>query len=192
MNHIKFNSIFFPLCAIFSFGITFFRLFISFISFLFLLKNKNIYSHFLIYTIILIMILDQIDGKIFKKSILNDSAFWKNHRRILDSICDRICIQLFCIPILFLQPKFIIIYTIIIWKEMMTSIKCIKAYNNNIILSSNNMGKISSVTVGIVVIMWILHLYFIAYCITPIILITGYISYKNYLNSYKKELNRIN
>lgn len=78
------------------------------------------------------------------------------------------------------------LYLVILFKEVMTSINCVKAYYDNIVLSSNSVGKASSIAIGVAVIMWLLELYYAAYCIAPIILVTGYSSYVKYRNSYRR------
>lgn len=174
------------LWAMFSFGVTVSRLFMAtFIFFAFL--EGGITSPYLpIFIILTIIFMDHVDGKLFEKTFLYQIESWRNGRRIFDSISDRLCIQLFCIPILVLQPDFFIVYIAILLKEILTSINCIKAYNSGIVLSSNCAGKLSCVTIGVAVIMWLLHLYVISYCMSPVILIMGCFSYIEYNKMYKQ------
>lgn len=175
--------------VVLSFGITVTRLLMAVLVFFTLLAGGDRSSYFPIYATIAIIFMDHIDGKLFEKTILNQVEAWKNGRRVFDSFCDRLCIQLFCIPILIQQPKFVFIYIIVLSKEILTSIYCIRAYINNIVLSSNTAGKISCIFIGVAVILWLLHLCIIVYFITPIIIITGCISFGKYRKSYKMYVN---
>lgn len=191
MNYTGIRSKYSFLWAIFSFGITVIRLFMAIYCFFFLLYDGVTSVYFLISIIVAIIFMDQVDGKIFEKTFLNSYETWRDYRRVFDSVCDRICIQLFCVPLLVLQSDFIVIYFAILLKELLTSINCIKAYRSNIILASNTAGKISSIAIGLCVITWLLHFYFLSYCIVPIILVTGSISYIRYRSSYRKYFNGI-
>lgn len=188
MNRVWTQSMSSVLWAVFSFGVTLMRLLMAVLCFIYLMDGGMNSLYFPICTIIAIILLDHIDGRLFEKSFLNDFEIWKNRRRVFDSVSDRLCIQFFCIPILILQPEFVVIYFIILFKELLTSINCIKAYNRSIVLPSNTTGKISSISIGLAVILWLLRLYFVAYGIVPIILITGYISYVKYRSAYKEHL----
>ena len=191
MNYVWTQSRSSFLWAVVSLGATVMRLLIAGWAFIRLLDTGMTSMHYFIIAIIAIILMDHIDGILFEKTFLSQIEIWKNRRRILDSVCDRLCIQFFCLPILILQPEFIVIYMIILSKELMTSITCIKAYGSNMVLSSNTAGKVSCIAIGAAVITWLLSLYYVAYNISLIILVTGYISYLGYRDSYKKYLKEI-
>lgn len=176
------------LWAIFSFGITILRLVAALSCCLLLLYYKEISALFCSIIVILIMVFDHIDGKFFKKSYLNEITFWKNARRVIDSVSDRLCIQLFCIPILLLDITFLPIYCIVLCKEMLTSIYCIQAYYNGVVLSSNSAGKISSIATGLSVILWLMGQTLTVYCMLFVVIVFGFIAHRRYKEAYRKSL----
>lgn len=134
----------------------------------------------LVFLIICIMLLDQLDGVLFNKSNLNNIYKWKFRRRVFDSCSDRLCIQLFCLPILITDNSFFLPYLAILIKEILTSSVCIKAYCDGILLTSNIMGKLSSVLVGLIVVFWILDLKSTMHLLIPMVIIFGVIAYNKY------------
>lgn len=170
--------------GIISFGVTFIRIILAF-SCIPLLEIR--YFKFLITgVIVIIMVLDQYDGKMFKLSSLSAIPFWRKMRRILDSCGDRICIQLVCIPLLFTDFKFIFPYLIICFKEAMTSIICIKEFRRGVIVYPSKISKISTIFVGLTAIAMAYNSVVFTGLTSAILLLTGIQSCLSYQDIIKK------
>lgn len=142
---------------------------------------------FLVFLIISIIILDQFDGVLFRKSKLNEIETWRLKRRIFDSFGDRLCVQLFVVPILIVDNEFLIIFLIVLIKEVLNSSICVKGYVMGIKFESNNIGKLSSIMIGLSVIMWLIEFKNVAYIFAFVTFFTGVVSMHQYSDKlYKK------
>lgn len=184
MNKLETNKPLPLYLGIISFGVTFVRIILAFLC-IPLLGTKS--SEFLVTSlIIIIMVFDHYDGKLFKLSSLNEIPVWRRMRRVFDSCGDRICIQFVCIPLLFAHPGFFLSYLVICLKESLTSIICIKEFKQGQIIYPSKISKVSTVFIGLTAISGIFDNTFLIGIVTVILAFTGLLSCLSYRNLIKK------
>ncbi len=172
--------------GIISFGVTFIRICLAFLC-VPLLKLEHS-EFFTVSAIIAIMVFDHYDGQLFKLSSLNEISFWRKMRRILDSCGDRVCIQIVCIPLLFINTHFVLPYLIICVKEILSSAVCILEFRRGLILYPRRISKISTVFVGLTTISTIFNSIFFIAITSAILFLTGILSHI----SYQKLIGKLN
>lgn len=175
--------------AVLSFGITLLRCFIALLVFSAIASEP--YSSVMknsIY-IFLIMILDQLDGDLFRISSLNNQGYWRRRRRLIDSCADRFCIQIVCLPLVFGNPDFLYLYLAITFKEIMNSIPCISAFVKfRALLRPRFFSKLSTVLVGLVVIVYINGFPTLAHVLTFAMMLCSFISIMDYQQQNPSEI----
>lgn len=172
--------------GIISFGITFVRISLAFLCVPLLRLEHS--EFFIVSAIIAIMVFDHYDGKLFKLSSLNEVSFWRKLRRIFDSCGDRACIQIVCIPLLFINRHFVLPYLIICFKEILTSAICVLEFRRGIIIYPGKVSKISTIFVGLTTISAIFNSMFFVIITSIILFFTGIMSYI----SYQKLIEKLN
>ena len=110
--------------SLISFGMIFIRLVI--ISYLgFFILTFGVDNIFTITSMILAnVVLDYYDGELFKKTSLYSISKWRVKRRLLDSLVDRLVIQISCISLLIIDLNFLPIYLFILLREIAVSGYC--------------------------------------------------------------------
>ena len=174
-----------------SIGITVLRIVLSVIGAI-SIGHEPAQKPLLLSLIMCVMILDHYDGDFFRRSSLNDYNFFRFFRRIIDSCSDRLCIQLFCVPLIIAEPHFWVPYCAILLKEFLSCSMCIKACIHGIVIESNKFGKLGSIMVGMIVVFWICRLYIIAYCLIPFMIGFGVLAYYRYSRSYNYSEKKFN
>lgn len=178
MNELERND-FLPLYpGIISFGITFVRIGLAFLCVPLLRVDHS--EFFIVSAIIAIMVFDHYDGKLFKLSSLYEISFWRKWRRILDSCGDRVCIQIVCIPLLFINTHFVLSYLIICFKEILTSTICVLEFRQGIIVYPGRVSKISTVFIGLTAISAIFNSEIFVTITSVILFLTGIMSFISY------------
>lgn len=164
--------------GILSFGITCIRIVLAFVTlFLWEIDTSTLWISWIV---CMIMIFDHYDGKLFRASALNTNPFWRKQRRILDSCGDRICIQLVCIPLLFLNSKFFVPYIIICFKEILASYICICEVRHGHIIYPPKIAKLSSICIGLTVISTLFQSTVMMLISSTLLLTLGFISFLAY------------
>ena len=178
MNSLS-NSKCFPVSVGFiGLAMTFFRVILSVFSIPLILEQDS--KGLLSVIILVIMTFDYFDGKLFRRSLLNERPVWRKTRRIVDSCGDRICIQAVCIPLVIVQPSFLVPYIIICFKEFLSSVTCIQEFVRGFIIYPSKMARLSTVCVGIEVIAFLLCNIYITFAVSLILLFCGVVSFHEY------------
>ena len=167
----KENALIFP--AIASFGITLLRCLAAVTASVMIITSC--YSSVMIVSILIFSIIgfDQLDGMLFRKSSLINSVFWKRRRRIIDSAADRFCIQAVCLALLSQNPAFVVFYVFIMIKEIANSIPCVLEYRNSRkLLEPKIMAKVSSASIGLLVISFLCNLSLLSLLFDVMMIIT--------------------
>lgn len=172
-------------CVVASFGMSFLRLGVA----LFLglnILNGSINKEIVIAGILLIMIFDYYDGFLFNKSFLRDIKWWRVNRRILDSVSDRLVIQLVCIPMIITHNSFLWIYIAILSREIALSVYTGKQLKSGILVCPGPIAKAACAMVGITTIVYLVTNVYLAVPITIIMLIASVLSFKEYFDAQKE------
>src|ERR1051325_6834 len=134
-----------------SYGITLVRFFTAVIvgaSILFETADRS----FVVTGIVLIMGSDYLDGLMFDKSNFVFNKHWRIKRRIADSVCDRLVIQLICIPLLMGNGSFLWLYLALLAREMVISSYISRQLARGFLVYPRSISKIACAMVGIAVI----------------------------------------
>jgi len=173
--------------SIASFGMTFVRLGLAlYTGGLILAGLLSVYKPTIIGIILLIMILDYYDGKLFSKSYLQDIAHWRIKRRLLDSISDRMIIQIGCLSLLMIDTSFVIFYLAILSREVLTGGYTALMYKKGILIYPKRIAKIAAVLVGLTVIVYLTFDTTATAIVTVAMLLLSFFAFKEYQNSFKE------
>ncbi len=190
MNITKESSLNYNLTfAIASFGATFVRLGIAFFIGVSLLLGYAFAKELAIFGTITIMILDYYDGVWFKKSQLNEIKSWRVNRRILDSVTDRILIQVVCLAVLITSFAFLPFYLIILIREISISSYVTQHFKNNILLYPGPIAKLACVLIGSTVIFYLAFNVVLSTFVLISMLITSVLAFNEYREAVKSSRN---
>jgi phosphatidylglycerophosphate synthase len=175
----KENALIFP--AILSFGITLLRCFFAVTASIMIITSDQISSISVSMLIFAIVVFDLFDGVLFRQSSLANSTFWKRCRRIIDSAADRFCVQVVCLALLSQNSAFTIFYLLITLKEIANALPCIIEYRNSRrLLEPKMFAKISTASIGFLVISFLLRLSIVSIVFEVVMIITGILSVYQY------------
>ena len=107
---------------------------------------------FIVTSIVLIMGSDYLDGLMFDKSNLVFNKDWRINRRIADSVCDRLVIQLICIPLAVTNGSFLWLYLALLGREVVISTYISKQLTRGFLVYPRSISKIACAMVGVAVI----------------------------------------
>lgn len=141
------------LLATASYGITFIRLLVALIGAISILRHHD--RWILIVSILLVMMLDYFDGVTFDRSNFSALKEWRVNRRIADSVCDRLVIQIICIPLLMENPSFGWLYIVILLRELAISSFVSSQFAQKLLVYPGTIAKIACATVGLSVIAFV-------------------------------------
>jgi phosphatidylglycerophosphate synthase len=140
--------------------------------------------------IIWFMISDIYDGFLFKRSSLayNEKLFW--FRRVFDTIWDRIAIAIVLI-ILIIHLNFpLYLYIAEIIREILLFSIWLYGYiNKNPIKEPNIYSRISTFSLGLISISWLVMPYIAIWFLVPMILF-GILGIKNYYAAVRSNINK--
>lgn len=172
--------------AIASFGITFVRFAMIIITSILILNQHSFYKEIALISIFLVMLFDYYDGVIFRKSEINNIAYWRIKRRLLDSIVDRIIIQIICISLLIIDINFLWIYFAILTREMILSGYTSFYYKKNIMIYPKRRSKYAAILIGLTVIVSLFANDIITAIIVIGMLVMSYYAFEEYRLSLRK------
>jgi len=174
------------LCAIASFGMTFFRIGIAlYIGFCILLGTTSRKEIAVVGTLA-IMILDYYDGLLFDKSVLKFNKQWRVRRRVLDSTVDRFVIQSVAIPVLLVDPSFLWLYLFILVRETFLSAYNTFLFKRGFLVYPGPVAKLACVLVGLSGIAFLLTNAVVTTALTAIMGILSFLSYREYRNKVRR------
>jgi phosphatidylglycerophosphate synthase len=133
-----------------SYGITFIRLLIAFFGGVMILRGDDV--KFGVASIALVMAFDYFDGATFNRTTFSTIKEWRMNRRVLDSVFDRLVIQIVCIPLLISNSSFVWLYLLILSRELAISGYISKQFTQGLLVYPRLLAKIACATVGITVI----------------------------------------
>lgn len=192
-NTIKINYGFIDIgLAIASFGITAIRLsLIAFTAIIILTINPS-YREIAVISIIVIMLFDYLDGKIFKLSAINNIGYWRIRRRLFDSFADRAITHIGSISLLLIDSNFLWLYLIILTRDIVISGYCSYQFKKGYLIYPKKMAKISALLIGISIIIYFSGYLFLGIIFSILLISTSYLSLLEYiksLNTYLKKHN---
>jgi len=177
--------------SIASFGITFVRLGLIIYTSGLILTGLAAHKPIIIGMILLIMMLDYYDGKLFNKSYLQDIAHWRIKRRLLDSISDRMVIQIGCLSLLLIDPSFLIFYLAILAREVLNCGYPAWMYQKKgILIYPKRIARVTGLLVGLTVIGYLTFGITATAVVTVTMLLMSFFAFKECQNSFKEHENR--
>jgi len=138
------------LFAVASYGITFVRLIIAVLGAFMILRGDDV--RFTVASVALIMALDYFDGATFNRSNFSALREWRIKRRIVDSVSDRLVIQIICIALLVKNFSFVWLFLPILTRELAISGYVSTQFAKGILVYPRSISKIACAMVGISVI----------------------------------------
>jgi phosphatidylglycerophosphate synthase len=105
--------------------------------------------------ILFIVIADIIDGKLFDRSVFSEERRLRIIRRIVDSIADRLVIQMICIPIALSHHEFLWIYCTIAVREVSVSSYAGNQLTKRLLVYPGPIAKIACTLVAAVTILFL-------------------------------------
>ena len=138
------------LLAVSSYGVTLLRLLIAVGGAVTILRGQDIRLG--VASILLVMALDYFDGATFERSNLSGIMEWRIGRRIVDSISDRLVIQIVCIPVLITDSSFSWLYLLIAAREMAISGYISRQFAQGRLVYPRGISKIACAMIGLAVI----------------------------------------
>lgn len=170
--------------ATISFGITLFRFLIALFAGVSVLYKQENYQALTSLSILLIVIFDYYDGVFFDKSNLSKQKEWRIRRRILDSVADRVIIQIICFSLLIADGTFLWPYLAILSRELILSSYLVRLFKRNILVYPKFIAKLACGTVALCV---------LAYLTTPSLstvfigsmLLMSFFSLQEYRDTFK-------
>lgn len=178
--------------AIASFGITFVRFAMIILTSILILNQHSLFKEIAIISIFLVMLFDYYDGVIFRKSEINNISYWRIKRRLLDSIVDRIIIQIICISLLIVDINFLWIYFAILTREMILSGYTSFYFKKNIMIYPKRRSKYAAILIGLTVIVSLFANDIITAITIIGMLIMSYYAFEEYRLSLNKSGYRFN
>jgi len=134
--------------AVASFGVTFIRLVVGLQIIAILINSLRDLKWVVSLGIIVIMAFDYLDGFLFSKSLLSANKQWRVRRRMVDSISDRLVIQMVCVPLLLVDHSFFWVYTAIVSREFVLSFYNVRCIKNGVLIYPGRVAKIACAFVG--------------------------------------------
>jgi phosphatidylglycerophosphate synthase len=167
--------------VIVSYGMTAVRLGIAAFS-AYSLVNDVGYGRFLsAFLVAAIMILDYLDGVMFGRSILSELKNWRISRRVFDSVADRLVIQTVCLPLLIIDPTFLVFYVAILGREMILSVQLARFFSRGVLVYPSTVARVAMVFIGLTAIVFLLDMHnAVVFGSTVAMLYYGYLALQNY------------
>ncbi|MFA6979668.1 MAG: CDP-alcohol phosphatidyltransferase family protein [Ignavibacteriaceae bacterium] len=170
--------------AFISFGIVSMRLILIILTSVLIITSKFESKIVITISILLTIALDHYDGVFFKKSALNSFAYWRIGRRLLDSITDRIIVQIGCISLLIIDSNFLIFYLIILVREIIISGYCSIQFRKNILLYPHFFAKLSSAFIGLICLFYINSYLDVATIVAASMVLFSILAFRDYQIRY--------
>ncbi|MFI5251283.1 MAG: hypothetical protein ACHQQQ_02530 [Bacteroidota bacterium] len=130
--------------------------------------------------IVLVMVLDYLDGILFSRSVMNNDKSWRIRRRIVDSVIDRIVIQAVCIPLVLIYNSFQPFFLIILAREVFMSTFLTRVFARNILIYPSKVSRLSMIMIGITVIAYALNYSNVAVLAATLMIGFSLISFQEY------------
>jgi len=165
-----------------SFGVSFIRLTAIGLLCTFMLVTGTYDVRVLTAVIILVMLLDQVDGALFAQSSLNSVKSWRIRRRLTDSLTDRIVTHLGCLSLLALDLAFLPLYVVILMREVAISGYCAMCFSRGVLVYPRTQAKIAAAFVGLTVIAYTALSTPWAWIVASIMLVLSVFSFQEYHN----------
>lgn len=138
------------------------------------LKQVTSNSIFSIYTIMLIVASDLLDGELMERSTKNTSQAEKRIRHICDAIGDRIVINTVLFAVLFFCKLNPVICLLIVSRETILSFVVTRIYfRQKIVLKANSYSKLGTVFIAVIVINTILPFVSQYFLLIPFVILSG-------------------
>jgi phosphatidylglycerophosphate synthase len=168
-----------------SFGITLSRfLFAGYVG-IRLIGNFQASRTLAVAAIFMLMVFDYLDGVFFSKSNVAQVKAWRVNRRVLDSIVDRLTIQMCCIPILLANGSFASLYLAITVRELVISGYLTNLYRKGYLLYPGPLAKLACVSLGLIVISFLLGFISLTFILTIAMVVLSICSAKEYFDTFR-------
>ena len=146
----------FDLLYIISIGISAIR-FLGMSVLAFSVAYTGVFTQMTVFGIVLFVVLDQLDGMLFRCSSKRANSSARAVRRVLDSTIDRAAVQLVNLGVLLADPDYLVLFLAVLLREILVSAQCIAAYREGYVLYPNSVSKCSTISVAFVGIAYLLH-----------------------------------
>lgn len=163
-----------------SVGATLLRLLINIFISIHMVFARTTNKWLILLVVITTVVLDYYDGVFFKKTSLHHTKYWRVNRRILDSVSDRLIIQIGCLSLLIVDVEFLPFYLTIIFREIFISGYCSNKYNAGFLIYPDNLARIASAFIALVVVSYLFMPLYFTSAISIIMLTLSCLSFLSY------------
>jgi hypothetical protein len=130
--------------------------------------------------VLLIVIMDYVDGIFFDSSLLSAQKEWRIRRRVFDSLADRIVIQIVCVAVLIADSSFLWIYLLILSREIVLSGYSVSLFRRGLLVYPGFVAKLACGILALCVIAFLLSSTYLTWGFTCLMLIMSYCSLREY------------
>jgi phosphatidylglycerophosphate synthase len=169
-----------PHFAIWSFGITSIRVLGAIFIGAILLSGIGMGKETAVAGILAIMVADYFDGRLFLRSGLEESKYWRITRRWVDSTADRLVIQLVCIPLLIVDYSFLSVYLAIVLREVVISGYSSRLFRSGFVIYPRGLAKVACALVGASVISYLVLAQTTTLFVTSLMLVLSACAFREY------------
>lgn len=124
--------------------------------------------------------LDELDGTLFRRSARSMVGSSRAIRRALDSIVDRLSVQLVSLSVLAADFSYLPLFVAVLAREVAVCVPCIRACWRGLVIYPNRVSKISTVSVACVGIAYILGAPSLAYVFAVPMLASAVFAVRDY------------
>lgn len=168
-----------------SYFLVFLRLCMIFLSSYLVLDDLYLHKILISVLILVIIVVDYFDGVTFRSSSYAENLDNRIAFRTLDSVADRIIIQVGALSLLIADYKFLPFYSLILLREIIISGYCSHKYFRKILLYPSLISKVATSLIAISIIVYLLFDPYYAFFCFIIMSFASYSAFSDYQIRYK-------